>query len=209
MEPESYKSAIELLSTLKQAGLFEAKQYDPWEKWIPALSSLASVTVGAVAAWLPTYISTLRKEKKEAESIANAIKAEISAFLAINRDYLFTKMFRHNIETLKEENKLGNESSMFSDYYGEAVINHHFEYPHKYDEVYQKHIEKLGLLEPSLAKNIVQFYATVPAFQNFIGKDGGLMKIGTIKSYRTACILNERLIIKGALITQEDPEDFL
>lgn len=167
---------------------------DAWDKVLP----LITLALGSFLTWLPGHFSTKRKEELEALSVEKALQAEVKAFTDMAKLFVFEDEIGKIISYLEEENaKTGTK---------DAKCENHLPMPYRYDKVYLSHIDKIGLLSPSMASDVVAFYAMANSFEEYMSERGPISQDGTIVDYEGAMRLLTDIMAKGESILSPRPQ---
>ena len=159
-------------------------------EWLPVIAAIGGAFVGGISTFLPSYFLETRKYKLERKAITNALISEVSALLKIieQRNYLGGAVEALNY--LKE-----NPSDK---------INLAVNVPEYYSRVYQSHIDRIGLIKPSLASKIIEFHQLIDAVVQDVKPDSPVQKEGgDIETFEEMVNILEAAIYIGRTLSGE------
>lgn len=173
---------------------------DLWDKIIP----LASVALGSLLTWLPNHFSSSKRQKAEAFAVRKAITAEVESIVRTveARDYI--NIFSNTVDEINMQEAIDNSANSELDdpdvWYkckGKCQVN----IGASYNRIYIAHIDKLGLLDPDFAKDVVTFYAYIDSVARDVTPGGILYEGAYIEDFKqSAFVLQRSLLIGDAIV---------
>jgi hypothetical protein len=130
---------------LKVQSLFS----DPMNPLLPVYAAIGGAFVGSVSTFLPNYLLESSRKENEKKSIQNAIISEINALLKIIQYRKYINGISNIVDNLK------NNSN--------GICRYRINVPEHYSRVYQKHVDRIGLLDSITSSKIIEFYQLLDA----------------------------------------------
>ncbi|MDP1539506.1 MAG: hypothetical protein Q8L72_02500 [Moraxellaceae bacterium] len=158
METQQLLEAAQTIEVLQS--LFRSEP----NEWLPVIAAIGGAFVGGISTFFPSYFLEARRHRLERKGITAALISEISALLKIIERRNFLGGFFDAIQYL-EENP--------NDRYTLTV-----KVPDHYSRVYQSHIDRIGLVEPKLAADIIEFHQLIDAVVQDIVPGSPLQEYG-------------------------------
>lgn len=184
LSPEQLLSYIQIVRELKEL----APTPNPW---IP----LWSVVAGALLGYIPLGVGAILRSRKATKSVQAALLAEVSSLLQIieARNYLidFKDTFAELTAANERDMALAQQSGIdFEENTDTTVIA----IQDDYNKVFKAYLDKLGLLPPKFATDIVTFYTLIDSIVQDLKPIGVLQTQGYAEQYEEAIILMERAL---------------
>lgn len=158
--------------------------------WIPMWSVLGGAALGGLISMLTTWRIELSKRKHESHVVGCALVAEISALLTIIEARQYLEHFEKVITHLKNQPR-GASAPLVA------------KIPEHYSQVYQKHVDRLGCLDPRFAAEIIHFHQLVDAVVQDVIPGGALQtEYATLEAYTQSEKILRKAITIGKSIMQ-------
>jgi hypothetical protein len=139
----------QLLEAAQTIQVIQSLLNDEQNEWLPVIAAIGGAFIGGISTFFPSYFLEARKHRLERQATTTALISEISALLKImeHRDYLGGLIEAVNYLKENPEHK-----------YTLTV-----KVPDHYSRVYQSHIDRIGLVKPELASEIIEFHQLIDA----------------------------------------------
>ncbi|QFT39669.1 MULTISPECIES: hypothetical protein [unclassified Vibrio] len=138
-------------------------------EWIPVVSALGGALVGGLVTFFPTKYLEDRKQKQFALQVRNCIIAEVSALIRVIENRKYVKAIEEAVDHLR--------NNPTDTYTLEADI------PIHYSQIYQAQCQNLGVLDRTVARDIISFYQLVDAVVQDIKPEGTFSKHPSLEAY--------------------------
>ncbi|MBE7926105.1 hypothetical protein [Pseudomonas saudiphocaensis] len=154
----------QLLEAAKTIEVIQSLFHSEPNEWLPVFAAIGGAFVGGISTFLPSYFLEARKHRLERKAITTALTSEISALLEIieHRNYLGGLIEAVNHLKANPEDK----------YILTVTV------PEHYSRVYQSHIDRIGLVKPTLAAEIIEFHQLIDAVVQDIVPDSPVQEEG-------------------------------
>lgn len=172
--------------------------------WLDRVLPVVSLLIGTVIPVGYTYVTKRSGENREALAVEKAITAEVEAIVRTveARDYL--RMFSSIIDEIGMhetiENTVNHTAIEHPDTWirlkGQCQIN----IGSSYNRIYVAHIDKLGLLDPDFAKDVVTFYAYMDSVARDVTPGGILYEGAYIEDFKQSAFVLQRSLFIGEAI---------
>ncbi|CAM4392683.1 hypothetical protein [Shewanella denitrificans] len=183
MSPDEIKAITETIKLLSDMAASKPNE------WLPVYAALGGAVAGGLVSFFPTYFLERRRERNFSKKIESCLIAEISALIEIinQRGYLCS------IKKAAEELKNQPEGTTYS-----FVVS----VPDHYSRVYQENCMHVGVIEKTMAHDIVVFHQLIDAIVQDI-KPGGIVSSGaTIEAFKEMDIIFSKAISIGTKLTK-------
>ncbi|WP_455918208.1 hypothetical protein [Pseudomonas cerasi] len=152
--------------------------------WSPVISTAIGAAIGGLIVAITSGVGAYWRRAKDRSAVQSSIHAEMTSLLIIMRRKNYVKKLKDEEDWLKDQNAEPSELiPEYEDGRFQAKTSITIKLPTDYNRVYLANIEKLGLLTPRIAKQIVTFYSLVKLFESDVDV-GGLLDIdGTVGNY--------------------------
>lgn len=176
---------LEAAQTIKAiTSLFSAKQ----NEWLPVIAAVGGAFVGGVSTFFPTYLLEARKHRKEKYAVTNALLSEIAAILVIIEHRQYLDGFKNAADHLRAN---PGETLKFT-----------VKVPEHYSRIYQGHVDRIGLVDPKLATQIIEFHQLTDSIVQDITPGGRIHDDGgDLESYEAIIRISESAISIGKVLT--------
>jgi|GEM_PF-4342364 len=160
-------------------------------EYIPGLTALAGIVVGALASYCANYRIERRREKREARAVTDAIVSEIDTLVEVfgSRGYV---SFIDDII-----NRLSNSPAGTIEFM--SVVT-----KEDYSPIYTAHIVKIGTIPDSVRMDIVRFHQLVVSVICDIREGFGVCatKGGCLSDFESLKLILDEAITTGEEIKQ-------
>lgn len=164
-------------------------------EFLPVIAAIGGAFVGGVSTSFPTLFLESRKNRRERNSLTIALVSEISAILKIiqHRGYL--------TELIDAADHLKCNPS--------DNISFSVRIPTHYSRIYQSNIDRIGLVRPNLAIDIIEFHQLIDAVVQDITPDSPIQDEGFDKrTIEEIIIILKSAIIVGQKITGNHEQSY-
>jgi hypothetical protein len=158
MDPIQIILAPETLEALKVVNAVSL-----FDKWLPVGAAIGGAFIGGVVSYLPNRWLEKHKRGLEVDAVRNALVTEIKSIVAIVQERAYVELMDEVIALLIE--KGGKQR------YSVRVPEH-------YTRVYQAQVSRIGLLDPSLATQIITFYQLLDSVVQDVSPGGIVADLG-------------------------------
>lgn len=158
METQQLLEAVKTIEAIQS--LFHSKP----NEWLPVFAAIGGAFIGGISTFLPSYFLETRKHRLEQQAITTALTSEISALLKIIDHRKYLDGLIEAVDHLKANP---------GDRYILTV-----KVPEHYSRVYQSHIDRIGLVKPALAADIIEFHQLIDAVVQDIVPDSPVQEEG-------------------------------
>jgi hypothetical protein len=158
MDPTQIILAPETLEALKAVNAVSL-----FDKWLPVGAAIGGAFIGGVVSYLPNRWLEKHKRGLEVDAVRNALITEIKSIVAIVQERAYVALMDEAIAQLIE--KGGKQR------YSVRVPEH-------YTRVYQAQVSRIGLLDPSLATQIITFYQLLDSVVQDVSPGGIVADLG-------------------------------
>ncbi len=138
-------------------------------EWIPVISALGGALVGGLVTFFPTKYLEDRKQKQFALQVRNCIIAEISALVRIIENRKYVEAIEEAVTHLQDKPT--------------DIYTLHADIPIHYSQIYQDQCRNLGVLDRTVARDIINFYQLVDAVVQDIKPEGTFSKHPSLEAY--------------------------
>ncbi|WP_051236108.1 hypothetical protein [Ottowia thiooxydans] len=189
METKQLLEAVQVLQVVQT--LFEK----PQNQWLPVIAAIGGAFAGGFATLVPSYVLEERRRRHERTTVSNALLAEVRAIMAIVKQRKYVETFHEISDTLKQS--------------PEKKFQLRAQIPDHYSRVYQAHVERLGVLEPSFAAKIIEFHQLLESVVQDIAP-GGLIaeEGGNLESYAQLVSLSNAAVELGDELSASEARGF-
>ena len=154
----------QLLEAAKTIEAIQSLFHSEPNEWLPVFAAIGGAFIGGISTFLPSYFLEARKHRIEQQSITTALTSEISALLKIIDHRKYLDGLIEAVDHLKANP---------DDKYSLTV-----KVPEHYSRVYQSHIDRIGLVKPALAAEIIEFHQLIDAVVQDIVPDSPVQEEG-------------------------------
>jgi len=159
------------------------------------MDSTWSVVAGALLGYIPLGVGAIVRSRKATNSVQAALLAEVSSLLQIIEARKYLKEFKEIFDKLTAENERDKTLAQQNDtHFQEHSVTIEIPIQDDYNKVFKAHLDKLGLLPPKFATDIVTFYTLIDAIVQDLKPVGVLQQEGYAEQYEEAILLMERAI---------------
>ncbi|AKX44929.1 hypothetical protein AKN87_07365 [Thiopseudomonas alkaliphila] len=155
---------LQLLEAAKIVAIIQSLFDSKPNEWLPVLAAIGGAFTGSIATFFPSYFLSRQKYQREQKAIATALTSEISALLKIIEHRKYLDGLIEAVKHLKEDPNIKYTLTV--------------QVPEHYSRVYQSHVDRIGLIEPALAANIIEFHQLIDAVVQDIMPESPTQKKG-------------------------------
>ena len=138
-------------------------------EWIPVISALGGALIGGLVTFFPTKYLEDRKQKLFVLQVRNCIIAEISSLVMIIENRKYVEAIEEAVAHLQD-----NPTSTYT---------LHADIPNHYSHIYQEQCRNLGVLDRTVARDIIKFYQLIDAVVQDMKPEGTFSKHPSLEAY--------------------------
>lgn len=157
---------------------------------IPAVTGIVGAFVGAVASGIPVLLTEWCKSRKESAQIRSSLIAEVAALVEIAENRRYLNGLRDICDFLQGQPK-------GTTYPFRVLI------PKHYSRIYQANANRIGIVDATTARKIVQFHQFIDAVVQDVVPSGTLYEGGILEGYLQTMNILERALQLGREISND------
>ncbi|OZA27032.1 MAG: hypothetical protein B7X93_09855 [Hydrogenophilales bacterium 17-61-9] len=154
-------------------------EYHEISVWIPAITGLAGAFIGAVSSFIPNLITEYFRRKQESRQLKESLIAEIAAMMEIAE----LRKYRQGLRDVCTKLENSPKSTLFT--FPVGIPNH-------YSRIYQANANRIGIIDPKTAIDIVTFHHLIDAVVQDVNPGGPLADGCDLDGYQEALAILDK-----------------